>query len=414
MAALPGFYVTAIRVLRDGRVALAGGEGAAIEVAVLRADGSLDPTFGAAGRAVIDVVGASQSDADSVVAIAEAGSGQVVVISADGDVVRLDRIGRLDRSFGDDGVAARPPVRPSSPRFGVDVAVQRDGRIVVLAVNLADCDRCYESRELYRLTPSGRLDRSFASTTAEANEPSGSRLILDSHDRLLVTGGLDQPFVDRLLRSGRPDRAFSGDGTFGDPLFFGEDPSLAVDERGRVLVATSGGGLARLSARGRLDANFGSCGIAASPPGGRPMFVAAAPGSRVLVTSVTPTELRVARLLGTGRRRPAAQPTVGLIAPSEIELERADERRATRLRLRSADRVRVSVRLYARRGDAPARRIATGSVRLEPCAIGILRLRGGQLLGKISTASDTLDARLTIRRDRSVTTRHLIDVPFPF
>jgi hypothetical protein len=102
--------------------------------------GGLDPGFGAAGIAPVDL-----STQDAVGAIAADEAGRIVLaggsgasmFSAEATLVRLTADGSLDASFGDGGVA-----RPLEEVFAANtitgfrgVAVQADGALIAIAAS---------------------------------------------------------------------------------------------------------------------------------------------------------------------------------------------------------------------------------------------------------------------------------------
>lgn len=111
-----------------------------------------------------------------------------------------------------------------------------------------------------RLTRSGRVDRTYGSrgtALLERQHVYRGHVAVDRHDRLYVAdtvSGGRQAEVFRLTRSGRIDRSF---GTRGGAEFPGRGriDSIAVDSRGR-LVAMSESVIRRYSRDGDLDARF--------------------------------------------------------------------------------------------------------------------------------------------------------------
>src|SRR5207247_1180861 len=107
---------TAGAIQRDGKIVVGGtkttysGNSLAVDIALARykPDGSLDATFGNGGRVVTDL-----SPYDRVNALAVQRDGKIVAVGVAGDtsntidnflVLRYNRDGSLDRSFGRGGV----------------------------------------------------------------------------------------------------------------------------------------------------------------------------------------------------------------------------------------------------------------------------------------------------------------------
>ncbi len=128
-----------------------------------RADGTLDTSFGAGAKTFTDTGGrfetlsalALQSDGSLV------GAGEYV--TPDGTkrqvlVVRHDAAGKLDTTFGDDGVVVTSPA-PQSEASGV--TVDGDDRIVVVGPGVDGGAHEGKSWVVVRYLPDGALDESF-------------------------------------------------------------------------------------------------------------------------------------------------------------------------------------------------------------------------------------------------------------
>ena len=339
-----------------------------IALARLDADGALDPTFGQDGTvttSVSSVEGGGSFPTDAAVQP----DGKVVVVGfADTDdgidnrglLVRYTADGELDPTFGGDGVVTTAPVFASAltlqpdggllvagtvrgalqgtrdiavarfladgspdPSFGTqghavtdvrgrddqaeDVALQRDGRIVV-AGGSAEPDpddpdgvRYSPRATLLRYLPDGRLDTAFGEdgiVRIETGRGTGDRFydgfdqfssVAVGSDGSLVAGGGslgDAPPLRPELRAfdillarfdaaGTPDQAFDGDGILLSalaPSSVGVD--LALDASDRLVVVARGQQndgspysflvLGRYGADGRLDATFGDGGVVRS------------------------------------------------------------------------------------------------------------------------------------------------------
>src|SRR4051794_14692463 len=116
-------------VQKDGRFVVVGRAGSesvgGVGVVRYLPDGSLDDTFGVGGRVRIDVHGVPS-------AVALQRDGKIVIagaLSGDFAVWRLNPDGSLDTSFGFTGVITTDIAGRDDT--ATDLAVQRDGRIVV-------------------------------------------------------------------------------------------------------------------------------------------------------------------------------------------------------------------------------------------------------------------------------------------
>jgi uncharacterized delta-60 repeat protein len=258
----------------DGRL-VAGGEARLSHVphfALARylPDGSLDPSFGDHGRVTTPIgtmsganAVALQADGRLVVAgCSEAAANQ----GCDFTVARYRSDGRLDRSFGRDGIAT------TSVGLGSDIPraaiIQPDGRLVV-AGETPDFGGSFA---VVRYEPDGRLDPTFGRDGVVISD------IAYGHD--VVEGLLDQPDgkviavgragSDGFLAMARYRTDGTLDPTFGDggvvkvPAFGAFDSVLQPD--GRILVGGGAAGyqpagfVARFLPDGSFDASFGDGG----------------------------------------------------------------------------------------------------------------------------------------------------------
>lgn len=168
-------------------------------------------------------------------------------------LVRLGRDGRLDRSFGDgDGIAMAPIDGNGSCLapciIGSSVAVERSGRIVVLASSRSEGP----SFAVARFTPEGRLDRSFAgdgiflgpTALSEAMDlalqPGGGIVVVGFAGRKSDVPRSEYSFAAvRLTAAGRLDRSF-GKGAEVLPLGLNSVALAALTQPGRGVVVAGG------------------------------------------------------------------------------------------------------------------------------------------------------------------------------
>jgi uncharacterized delta-60 repeat protein len=216
----------AVGVARDalGRIVAGGTASFAFALARLTRDGSLDPSFGAGGKATTDV---SAAGSRAVRMILD-GSGRPVLagsgtyIDADGHtfqqpvIARYTDDGRLDEAFGSAGTLPIPI--PHTLSFASDVLVQPDGSLVATVGGTARVP-------LLRYTTDGSLDGSFGNggdaTIERRALSSGIALARQSNDgKLLVTASDGVPRVAggwalaRVNVDGSPDRSFAHGGVF--------------------------------------------------------------------------------------------------------------------------------------------------------------------------------------------------------
>lgn len=272
------------------------------------ADGDLDRTFGDGGWVDTDV-----GDLGHAHAVAIQKDGKIVLAGDEFEqlprcivLVRYLPGGSLDKGFGRSGIVKT--CRRSFSSLGPDVAVQRDGKIVTLALSYRDTP----SGQIYHLAvlryrADGGLDRSFSRDgisvvprfgqwpNALAVQADGSIVVAGSETGTNLTTNF---VVARLHRNGAPDRSF-GRGGLRKVDFGRRDDSasaVALDGRGRIVVAgqSSVGRLARdrrlalvrLRANGKVDRRFGKRLTKFGPHGGGVRAVAIQRDGRVVVAGV--------------------------------------------------------------------------------------------------------------------------------
>jgi uncharacterized delta-60 repeat protein len=260
-----------------------------IGLARYKSDGTLDSGFGQSGK-----VDTSFGQGFFVLEVTDAvlqPDGKIVVVATlNGffSLLRYNVDGSLDSSFGDSGVVSIP--------FGDRLALQRDGRLVVVANNA-----------VARYNPDGSLDSTFGAggtiTTGLGHNKlfGGTDVALETDGKILFAGTnqADQLVMLRFNVNGNVDATF---GTGGTAVFAGfQSPSaLAIEGSGRILV--SGGAafnetpfLIRLDPDGLLDASFAGNG---SSPLGMPMDLALQPDGKILLAGTgANSSAAVARLL---------------------------------------------------------------------------------------------------------------------
>jgi len=185
------------------------------EVLRFNADGSLDSTFGLAGKVTVDVQGTS--DVGGVAAASP--SGRVVVTGGSGgaasrtSAVRLNADGTLDDSFGD---AGRYVAADESAAFAA--TTDGFGRVVLAGSTGADI-------VTRRLTPGGMVDTTFGVNGMVVTDFAGrgdeaAAVLLQPDGKLVVvgqgnSGGGDSDTaleVVRLLPDGNIDATFGAGG----------------------------------------------------------------------------------------------------------------------------------------------------------------------------------------------------------
>lgn len=154
-----GGVAHAVALQPDGKIVVAGSSersSRAFAVARYRTDGSLDPTFGSAG--IVETrLGSPEPDGAWAVMLQRDGKIVVVVTRHVFTLVRYNRNGTLDSSFGSRGIV-KTGFGAGSFASAKAAALQRDGRIVVVGWYYR-----YPKWEfaLARFRANGSLDRSF-------------------------------------------------------------------------------------------------------------------------------------------------------------------------------------------------------------------------------------------------------------
>jgi len=351
----------AVLVQPNGRVIAAGGGGAASSFCIVRlraANGTLDPTFGSAGKRVVDFGGDNESvygaalqpdgkivlagdsrlqpavarlkangaldttfdgDGKKTFSWGALGRATAVVVAPNGkillggfsgpeggniQVARLKANGALDTTFATGGIAT---IDFGGDDFGEAMVRQADGRIVVAGRSSA------AGAVVARLRATGALDPDFGGD-GRVTLPGGgsvSAVLVQPDRKIVVAGnanGSAMMTVTRLMPNGAPDTTFDGDGTA--TIDFGSTADLAagvvLQPDGKIVVggytqASEDVAVARLNTNGSPDATFGVAGKATVDFGVATFgqAVARAPNGRIVVAGQKTggDDFAVARLL---------------------------------------------------------------------------------------------------------------------
>jgi uncharacterized delta-60 repeat protein len=282
----------ALALQPDGAILVAGpgttpGIASGTDFALMRLlpDGNLDPAFGQAGKAVLQV----GTDTGIPEAIALEPDGKIVVAGyayqapgTNGDmvVVRLTPTGRFDTGFGTGGIEFIPMPVDSSLESASAVAVAPDGKVVVAGVT-ARPDTGFDLA-VARLTSGGQLDPGFGDSgrSVVALGTGAWQEVVNSlalgPDGSIDVGGADlQPgfgpshvALTRFTAAGALDPTFASAGQFVHAIGSTEDTShgividgsttyLAVDSRSSIARQI---GVVALDPHGQLDSAFADGG----------------------------------------------------------------------------------------------------------------------------------------------------------
>ncbi|HSK72137.1 MAG TPA: FG-GAP-like repeat-containing protein, partial [Pyrinomonadaceae bacterium] len=247
-----------------------------LSFAAKAAPGDLDPTFGNGGKVVTSIGG----NIDIANAVAIQSDGKIIAAgysynaaeNADFALVRYNRDGSLDASFGNGGKVVTPI--GGSTDIANAIAVQTDGKIVAAgsssqgATNFA----------LARYNRDGSLDTTFGTggivTTLIGSTSTARAIALQADGKIVVAGvssnGTNADFaLARYNRDGSLDTTFGTDGKITPPIGDGSEAANAVviQTDGKIIAAgeTSNGtnndfALVRYNTNGSLDASFGTGG----------------------------------------------------------------------------------------------------------------------------------------------------------
>jgi uncharacterized delta-60 repeat protein len=252
LAAMPGPRGTTL-VLEPGRVGVA--------VARYLPDGRLDPSFGADGVALDpEVEGFEQGK------IAPGPGGTILALTA-GATSRFTADGRLDRRYGDGG-----RVRYSRSAEYVQetvVVAYPDGSTVVVRPRPG---RRSSRVSAVRYGPSGHRDRTYGhagETRAFGFDPQPIAASASPDGGLVIATpsgeGLDTATLMQVDPDGRIDRSFGEEGKAVVDGVHGPPVGVIEEAGGAIVVGTEGDDLARVSADGRPDPGFGKEGVTYGP-----------------------------------------------------------------------------------------------------------------------------------------------------
>jgi uncharacterized delta-60 repeat protein len=247
-------------------------------------DGTLDNTFGSRGRVRTDFPGLAavpssvviQADGKIVVA---GGAFPLFTFAGNFEVVRYNRNGSLDTSFGAGGIVTTTFPEGS---YAFDVALQPDGKIIAAGTVFVDFnpgDQSDTDFALARYNPDGTPDATFGNggqvmTDFVGMEDDAFSVLIQPDGKIVAVGSANNAatFYDfaaaRYLSNGTIDTTFGVGGKvstdFGDQNF-DRARSAALQPDGRIVAAgfaISQNGLsqnfavARYTSNGVLDTTF--------------------------------------------------------------------------------------------------------------------------------------------------------------
>jgi uncharacterized delta-60 repeat protein len=312
----------ALALQADGKIVVAG-NGGSLEAPAsrfalerLKADGTLDSTFGTGGKVVTGFV-TEYGTHSAAYAMAIQGDGRIVAVGAAGESFALARYnadGTLDSTFGGDGkVTTAFPGFPYGGAYAFAAAIQADGKIV--AGGVVYPTETIGAFALARYNPDGTLDSSFDGdgrviTEMSSGEDSVAAVAIQADGRIVAAGKVDASPGDsefglaRYEPDGTLDSTFGGDGMV--TTSFGVAPDgasdLVIQPDGRIVAAGFAGGhrrqfgLARYNTDGTLDSTFGGDGKVTTN------FTAERDAAYGLALQATGKIVAAGRAAGTGGR----------------------------------------------------------------------------------------------------------------
>ena len=177
--------VSDIAVQSDGKIVGVGASNGDFGVVRYTTAGALDSTFDGDGKVATDF----GTQYDGAAAVAIQGDGSIVVAGTGNNqlaVARYTSAGALDSTFDGDGKATTV-ILGKNIESGADVAIQGDGKIVVVGRAFDDYDSEYG---IVRWDTDGWLDGRMITTFAERADDWAQGVAIQSDGRIVVVGGL--------------------------------------------------------------------------------------------------------------------------------------------------------------------------------------------------------------------------------
>ncbi|MEP6594442.1 MAG: T9SS type A sorting domain-containing protein [Ginsengibacter sp.] len=272
---------TSLTIQSDGKILLAGYAftGGSSDFALVRfnIDGSLDNSFGEAGKQTSDFTGE-----DHAYSIASKSDGKILVIGEDDDgsnfaVARYTALGVLDNTFDGDGKLTDRLHLNQGSTYYTSTKIQSDGKILAAGYTWNGSNYDFA---LARYNMNGSLDNSFSgdgrqTTDFNAGDDYAYSLAIQNDGKIVLAGVADSNFaVARYNTDGSPDNSFSGGKVTTDFGFDDNAQSVAIQSDGKIVVAgwsvngiddftdqpLSDFALARYNANGSPDNSFSGDG----------------------------------------------------------------------------------------------------------------------------------------------------------
>ncbi|MCU1484756.1 MAG: protease-like protein [Actinomycetia bacterium] len=227
--------------------------------------GTLDPAFGTTGATRVDFGGTGSFDAVEDIAVQS--NGMLVAVgrtSAGGGIARLTADGALDATFGTGGMVSSATLNPARA-----VAIQSDSKLVVVGQGAPSGG----SLVLTRYLGTGAVDTTFGTsgtvTIAMTGGSAGGEDVAVQSDGKIVVLAVDAGVLTVLRFSavGVLDTTFGTGGRANQTLSSTGHDQLAIQSGGKLVVtgiASGAGAVLRLTTTGAADTTFGTAGVASS------------------------------------------------------------------------------------------------------------------------------------------------------
>lgn len=245
----------------------------------------LDPTFNGSGKVTTQIVSMNSKAYDSILQP----DGKIVVVGSatvNNDfpegyqiaVARYNTDGSLDQTFDGDGKLTTT-VNPFNPSVALAVALQADGKIVVVGrVGALPFDNGSPDAVIVRYNSNGSLDTTFdadgirliANFDVQNSFDVASDVAVQTDGKIVIAAGtiasgFQGLVVARLNADGSFDSNFGTAGYTRTPFDNQTvaSPKLALTADGKIILTGDAGGakLIRYNSNGTLDSNFGTGGI---------------------------------------------------------------------------------------------------------------------------------------------------------
>jgi uncharacterized delta-60 repeat protein len=285
---IDGMFDTALQP--DGKIVTLGSTFVDSQIVRYNSDGTIDTTFGAGGRVIVDFSGGKDlpaglailNDGKIIVAGSVYYSGPLSNCEAYATLAKFNSDGSPDTTFGSNGTVK------TDATFGLEqitsIAIDSNGRIIVSGTTQAISERNFLTM---RYNSNGSLDSTFGfgGMVFQNLQPGSDELVntltIQPDDTILVAGCICDVdcdlIVTKYLTNGIGDNTFGSFGTvITSILDYDCAQSVLLQPGGKIILG--GGGwdngstissvlLARYNSDGTLDSSFGNGGRVNTPIG---------------------------------------------------------------------------------------------------------------------------------------------------